>query len=365
MTRLSGISLCLAFILAFLTVSARAQTNPFDHEVLAQQFLERHVRPGYAALGKAADAFEETAKAACGPAPGAALETLKPPFRKLVLAWSRVEHIRFGPVMQKKRHARMLYWPDRKGLGRKQVAKAVRKRDRTVADAASLAAKSVALQGLGALEFLLYGPGAANIDKPGASRMHRCAYILAVAANVSRIAAEIEADWDGDGAYAGVFLSPGPENPAYLEPAEVTFEIAKSFLTGLARLRDIRIAGPLGLQRGKARRARAAFESSRLSSEAIAATLEGLVSLYEKGGLRERIERHEAGMGGAIHNDLVQPLEVLHSIKMPMKEAAADPEVEDKLIAIGFPLKNAREQATRVLAQAAGLSLGFNALDGD
>ena len=48
-----------------------------------------------------------------------------------------------------------------------------------------------------------------------------------------------------------------------------------------------------------------------------------------------------------------------------MKQAAVEPQTEAKLIAIGFPLKHARGATSRVLADAAGLSLGFNALDGD
>jgi len=48
-----------------------------------------------------------------------------------------------------------------------------------------------------------------------------------------------------------------------------------------------------------------------------------------------------------------------------MKEAIEDPEMEDKLMAVGFPLKNAKGETARVLAQGAGLALGFNALDGD
>ena len=79
----------------------------------------------------------------------------------------------------------------------------------------------------------------------------------------------------------------------------------------------------------------------------------------------ERIGAHELGMDKAIMNDLAHSLKQLQSISLPMKDAVEDPDIEDNLMAIGFPLKNARGQASRVLAQAAGLALGLNALEGD
>jgi hypothetical protein len=48
-----------------------------------------------------------------------------------------------------------------------------------------------------------------------------------------------------------------------------------------------------------------------------------------------------------------------------MKAAVDDPDTEEKLMAVGFPLKNAKVQTFRVLSQSAGISLGFNTLEGD
>lgn len=361
-----AIRTCAVMLLLWLLdPAARVQAQGFDHAGLARQVLERHVRPSYEALAHAAQSFELATSEFCEARPGIPVGPVRQTFRELVFAWERISHIRFGPVMDEQRHHRILYWPDRKGLGRRQIAGALRNRDQSVTETGSLAGKSVALQGLGALEYLLYGPGAALLHKDGEARGHRCGYLTAAGKNFANVANDIVAGWDGEEGFTKVFLEPGTQNPRYLKQPEVTLEIAKAFLVGMELLRDIRIAGPLGLQRGKGRRTRAAFETSRLSTEAIAANLEGLVHLFNGGGLRERIEAYESGMGEAINNDLAISLEGLKGVKLPMKEVAEDPDVEVELIAIGFPLKNAREQTARVLAQAAGLSLGFNALDGD
>ena len=84
----------------------------------------------------------------------------------------------------------MLFWPDRKGIGLKQVQAALAAKDPTAADAAQLAGKSVAMQGLGALEFVLFGTGAETLA--GTGDAYRCAYGAAIAANLDGIAAELD-----------------------------------------------------------------------------------------------------------------------------------------------------------------------------
>ena len=354
----------VAFVVCGVTFSPAAAAS-FDHKGLARLVLESHIRPGYEKLAAAADAFAAETKTYCEAAPGKPSQALRKAFRELVLAWARIEHIHFGPVMDERRHARVFYWPDRKSLGKRQVRRALAKRDVRSLDRAALAERSVALQGLGAAEYLLFGNGSDEFEQAGPARDYRCGYLQAVAANLSFIAKDVQSAWADDTAYVRTYLSPGPDNPAYLDEGEVTLEIAKAFLVGLERLRDIEIAGPLGLSRKTARRTRAAFEPSGLSSEFLAAKLEGMMTLYVAGGLLDRIEAHESLMGQSILIELKQALKHLNSVKGPVSSASEDKKAEDLFLASGFPLKNAREQTRRVLGEAAGLSLGFNALDGD
>jgi len=105
--------------------------------------------------------------ALCAKPSPVALKDTQRAFATTVEAWSLVEAIRFGPVAQQQRYDRIFYWPDPKGLGTRQVRKALEKQDQSVTDVNSLASKSVALQGLSALEYLLYGDGAATLAKGG------------------------------------------------------------------------------------------------------------------------------------------------------------------------------------------------------
>jgi predicted lipoprotein len=85
---------------------------------------------------------------------------VKDAFAAAVVAWSNVEILRFGPITENRRFERLFHWPDPKGLGQRQIEAALKSRDEAVTQPDELAGKSVALQGLPALEYLLYGNGA-------------------------------------------------------------------------------------------------------------------------------------------------------------------------------------------------------------
>src|SRR5262249_24445281 len=157
-----------------------------------------------------------------------------------------VEHLTFGPVATDQRLERIMFWPDRRGIGARQIANALSTRDPNVVDAAKLAEKSVAMQGLPALGTLLFeAPPAAQ--EVADARSHRCAYAAAVAANIVRTAQEIASAWaDADG-FSQSWLSPGPGNSHFLKPSGTTFALAKAFDQGIDLVRDQRLGGPLGL----------------------------------------------------------------------------------------------------------------------
>lgn len=356
-------TICALLLLAAAT-TLPSRADDFDHTGLARQVAERHIRPGYARLLEKAGTLRSEAEAFCGGG-RENLDGLHAAFRDLVLTWSAISHIRFGPVMDAHRHSRILYWPDRKSLGFRQIRRALKNKSRNVTSAKALAEKSVAMQGLSAIEQILYWDVEKQLLATGETRTHRCGYLAAASQNLARIADALVSGWAPDAEFTAIFLKPGTGNPQYLEPSEVTLEIAKAFIVGLERLRDIKVAGPLGLRPNNPSRVRVPFEQSKLSTRAVEAELKGLISMFEDGGLRARIEAHEAGMGDAIAFDLEQALKSLNRVKVPIAAVAKATQTEDELIATGFPLKNAREQASRVLSAAAGLSLGFNALDGD
>jgi predicted lipoprotein len=194
-----GLAIVMATTLLWgSVVTARAEA---DHAAIAKASLTQVIRPGYAAFADATGALEDKLDALCAQPSSDALSQAKDAFAAAVAAWSKVEIIRFGPVIEDHRFERLFFWPDPKGIGLRQIQDALAKQDGAVTEPNQLADKSVALQGLPALEYLLYGDGAdalaaapkvedgqqplPDLDDPA---QFRCSFAASVATKIDRAA---------------------------------------------------------------------------------------------------------------------------------------------------------------------------------
>ncbi|MEX1060566.1 MAG: imelysin family protein, partial [Methyloceanibacter sp.] len=191
-----------AVMLCAGALSAHAEA---DHAAIARGSLTEVIRPGYAALADATGALKGKVENLCTEPSTAALDEAKDAFAATVAAWSKVEILRFGPVTQDHRYERLFFWPDPKGLGLRQLQDVLAKQDETVTEPDALAGKSVALQGLPALEYLLYGDGAETLAMSGDSGAFRCGFALSVATNIDRIARNVVEGWREGAAYEKSF----------------------------------------------------------------------------------------------------------------------------------------------------------------
>jgi hypothetical protein len=345
-----------------------------DQAAIARSSLTEIIRPGYAALGVAAGALAGKVETLCQQPSTAALQDAKDAFATTVAAWSKVEILRFGPVIEDHRYERLFFWPDPKGLGLRQLQDVLAKRDETVTEPDELAGKSVALQGLPALEYLLYGDGAEilsqgasveplpKLDSDGA---FRCAFALSVATNVKRIAKSVVEGWREGSAYEKAFLGPAPDDPYYHAPKEVTLELFKAFTTGIELVRDQKLGKPLGAGPAEAKPKLASFWRSGLSFQNAAGNLEGVRALFAQGGFAQLVAQESAGVENSILFDLDHAVEVLRGIDQPMADVVKDEDLRSKLEALRVGLKGAAQTAGDMIARGAGLAFGFNAMDGD
>ena len=146
-------ALVLVLPLALLGVfPASAAVKASD---IIQRAIDGFVRPAYASLHEHAETLTGSVRKLCTKPSQGELDAARAEFSATVDAWSSAEIIGFGPIKENNRLERMLFWPDRKGIGLKQVQAALSAKDPTATDPAQLAGKSVAMQGLGALEFVL------------------------------------------------------------------------------------------------------------------------------------------------------------------------------------------------------------------
>lgn len=364
-----GLAAALAAAAVVKNVQAQ-EPGTFDHAALARQALEKHIRPGYAAVVSAAEALRKELDTYCKQRTTSRRQAVDRTFDGLVSAWGRIENIRFGPITTDNRLERMFFWPDRRGLGARQVAATLRERDPAALDPIQLAAKRVAIQGFGALEVVLFD-GADGEAKTPENSAYRCAYATSIAINIRNLADAVLKEWTEPRGYSHHWLNAGAGNPHFLKQSETTLQLAKSLDNGLERVRDEWIAGPLGF--GPQRRQMpAVLGKSGRSLRFIQAGLEGLSNLYANGGIQNAImnTKHSHPTVDARANAQLVAREIQTGLSQIRKLARQGKRLDpvammQPLVAVGFPLKNAREQTAALLSLTANLAIGFNASDGD
>jgi predicted lipoprotein len=350
--------------LAMFSATATAQAGT-DHAAIAKAALEQYIRPGYAALADSAGALKQSVDTLCHDPSEEGLKLTRDAFAVTVAAWGKVEPIRFGPVAHEHRYERIFFWPDPKGIGARQVREALAKLDQSVTKEEQLAAKSVALQGLPPLQYLLYGDGADTLATASGHAPFHCQFAASVAGSLAQLTREIADDWQDGGAAAKSYLAPGPTNQTYHTPKEVTLDLFKTFTGGIEAVRDQKLAKMLGASAEQARPRLAPFYESGLTVADVVGNLEGVRDLFTKSGLAQVVHEESPGVEDSILFDLNHAIEVFNAIDAPVDEVVHDEDLRAKLEALRVSLKSAVTTAGDMIARGAGLAFGFNAMDGD
>jgi predicted lipoprotein len=275
-------------------------------------------------------------------------------FAGTVTAWSEAEIIRFGPVTEENRLERILFWPDRRSTGLKQVQRALADKDATATHPATLKGKSVAMQGLGALEFILFGTGAESL-----------AYGRAIAGNVEGMASAIVAGWQDPAGIAAQWANPGADNSLYRTDYEAITELLDIFIHGLEMVRDVRINSFIGEDADGDRPKQAVFWRSGATMASIAASLGGMRKLFEASQLAGLLPSDSAWIADSIGFEFDNAESALKAADGPVAEMLADPARREKLAYARIVTSSLSELFGVGLAGALGLTAGFSSLDGD
>jgi predicted lipoprotein len=327
-----------------------------------EQAIGGFVIPAYAAFHTGTTGMRENMQALCaGPSPEK-LAAAQENFVALVSAWSQVEIIRFGPVTEENRLERILFWPDRKSIGLKQVQAALAGKDTTATDPAQLAGKSVAMQGLGALEFVLFGTGSETLAAKGDP--YRCSYGLAIAQNLDRMAKAIADGWQAPDGIAKAWANPGANNPLYRTDDETLTELFDVFVHGLEMLRDVRLNGFLGNAANDDKPRQAIFWRSGATVISLGGNLAGMKMLFDTSNLASLLPSESGWIADSINFEFNTSDRMIGHAAAPIAEALAG-EGRGGLPAFRLITSHLSELFGVNMAAALGLSAGFSSLDGD
>lgn len=346
----------------FAVVTAFTGPVRAENAVVASA-IEGFVKPAYAHFHSVSAELRSGMDALCADQSPDKLAAVQNLFLTAVTAWSEVETIRFGPVTEENRLERILFWPDRKSIGLKQVQAALAEKDASAADAATLKDKSVAMQGLGALEFVLFGTGSEALNEAGDP--YRCAYGRAVAKNIENMAGAILAGWQAPAGISKQWANPGSDNALYRTDDEALTELFNVFVHGLEMIRDVRLNGFLGQTEKDDKPKQAIYWRSGATVISIRANLDGLRALLDASGLAGRLPADSQWIAQSISFEFDNAEHMTDIAAGPILEVLQDEKKRGGLVVTRLITSHLSELFGVTLADKLGLSAGFSSLDGD
>ncbi|WP_459614991.1 imelysin family protein [Bordetella sp. 2513F-2] len=330
---------------------------------LGQRLAEQYARPAFGRLLDTAGRLESAVARWCErDAPDGALQVRKA-YGQLAQAWAGVEFLRFGPLVSGNRYERLAFWPDPRGVVLRQVQAALAQRDPELLAEGALAARSVALQGLPALEFVLYRDDGVLARPAGAGFVYECGYARAVAANVRAVAGELVQAWSAQGDFGRQFAQPREANDLYRNSQEVAAEAMKALSTGLQFARDVKLLPVLGASAQDAKPRRAAFWRSGQTLPTLEAGLQGMAAFQQIAATA--LPEDGRWAGESVSGELARARQAVAAASGTIETAAVEPAPRGQLELLALILKNAKDIVDQDLAPALGVTIGFNALDGD
>jgi predicted lipoprotein len=252
----------------------------------------------------------------------------------------------------------------------RQLSDVLGKQDPTALEPERFATTSVGVQGLPAMERLLFDDEALQAvakDAPGAA--FRCGVMKAIGDNLHTIAGDVLADWTGgERSMLDRIEHPDPDDEQMPSARDAAGRLLNDMLTTTIAVRDMKLLVALGASLEKAKPQQAEFWRSGQSLAMVTANIEGLRDLFGgDAGLAAMLRTTEGG--DQIAQDFSAAIDTALAAKdkitLPLGEAAADatqrPHVEELAIA----LVKLRDLLSGPVATNLNLAIGFNALDGD
>ncbi len=323
--------------------------------------VETVIVPQYAAFTAAAETEVAAMADLCAEPGEAAIGAAREGFLEALAAFSRVEMFRFGPAREDNRIERLFFWPDRRGRGLRQIQGVIAEADESAATVETLKAKSVAVQGLPALEFVLFGTGAEDLMEPDG---FRCRYGSAIAAAIVDVAAALEADWRGP--FAELMETAGPDNGVYQTHGEALQDILQAAAEQIEMVKDLKIATSIGESPEDAEPKRIPFWRSGGALIALKGNVDGVAALLAP-PLAAVLDENDVWLKSLrFELELVdRALTALMEKDLPFEELATGKDGHRLLAYTEQPLAGAHRILAQRIPEELGFVAGFNAMDGD
>ncbi len=300
----------------------------------------------------------------------AGFEASRERWRHSAVAWSALQFHSAGPLMADNTSWKIQFWPDRKNLVARKL-EALLNSDAAI-DRDSIAASSVVIQGLSALEYLLFDPKAGQLSRYQDQPSRRCAALTAIALYQQQLSEQLHRDWLPEhGNYLATFTEPGADNPRYPDHRQAIASIVESLVTGAELIKRDKLERPLGLASSSDHAQVYLLEwwRSGFSRQAMIGNLNAMERLYladQLYGLDDYLREHQHGaLADQIISAFEHSIAAAQAVDGSLFDAATQPEQQAALTQLYQASLQLLSLLKNALPDALGITLSFNGADGD
>jgi predicted lipoprotein len=283
------------------------------------------------------------------------LALIKKTFKELYIDWAAVQPINFGPITYLKRQVRMQYWPDKHNVGGKQLRQLLLNQNTITLEA--LQKKSVAIQGLPALERLLFSTKSLTQEN--------CGLAYRISENIKSIAQETVDGWTQSPAlFMNDFSSKNYHYGTYSSASEITSVIAKSITHSLALIEQEKLKATIKNDNKKSNPRKLEAWRSGISSKLIHANLTTVENMYLSVFSNQLIPKNSE-LDKRIRNEITFIKLSTSALETTLREALTSNKNEIEFITWKGEIKNLQRLIHQAFHKELGLTFSFNSLDGD
>ncbi len=371
--------LCLLFLIALvcgLTITSKnLEAASQDYRTFNVAVAEHYLLPRYQRLATTTSQLATTLEQFCANPDSQTLADAQQAFHGVTDVWMGLQHITFGPITLLFRAERINHWPQRRDAVGRGLRRLLSEQDPAALEPLTFAKGSVAVQGLPALEQLLFADDVlasftAEDDNKAAEVVYRCQVLRAIGDNLAQIGENVVKEWQAEMLPA---LAKQDQHSIYFTSQKAaTAQLFTNLQTLLQMVTDLKLARVLGESLEKAKPRLAENRRSERSKRNIVLNLESAQALYKSDedgdvGFSQFVRNTEQGavMDAELQTAFDRALEAVSALPKPLSAVVTDadrrPQVEASLTAV----KTLQNQLQSTVPQAADINIGFNSLDGD
>jgi len=340
----------------------QASAQPAQATAIALAVSDEFAIPAYRRLAEASGAQADVWAAFAAERENRDIESLRRAYHDSCDAWAEAQIIRTGPIVLFLRYERFAFWPDARNGTQRALDALIASNDPSDLLPENLATNHVAGQGLTAMERLLYGGDdpASALTAANEEAERRAAVGLAFARNLNGIANEVLTDWTVEGGVRDMIAAGSGWNNLFADGDEAA-RLLLTDLVGAFRLmhdvkllpvlgEDIETARPLMAEAWRSARAKRNLALNLSASRALNGVFAQRLSATRRAQLEESFDISTAAIAALSEN---------------FGDNAGNPQRRAGIESARDAIKATQLLIAEILPADLGITLGFNALDGD